>query len=240
LADSKQIYSLTDEKIQCGHCTVNVFMKIVCEGAESYEIGDDCYGYDDFHDKWKVLKCLACSKINIIKYSSSSAWEYDIDDTTSQPIIYEEILYPPSQYSVTPLDLRISSSIVEQAIANAEALIASCGPASGVDRIHTALHGYLRVSCIQAGIVFSKDDNISKLFKSLCIEHPKLKSLDDQPQHIDRLLKSFAGILDALNPIRNRERLAHPNEHLLGKYEAMLFINVVRVLLKYLDEKLSA
>ncbi len=44
--------------------------------------------------------------------------------------------------------------------------------------------------------------------------------------------------MDSLNPIRNHASLAHPNENLLDKDEAMLFINVVRTLLQYLDEKL--
>ena len=118
-----------------------------------------------------------------------------------------------------------------------EVLILSRGAVSGVDRIHTALHGYLRAICIRENIVYNKDDNIVKLFKLLRQQHPKLQSTD-HTQDIDRLLQSFAGILDSLNPIRNHASMAHPNENVLERNEALLFINVVRTLLRYIDEKL--
>jgi hypothetical protein len=41
----------------------------------------------------------------------------------------------------------------------------------------------------------------------------------------------------SLNPIRNNASVAHPNEELLNKEEAMLVINVTRTLLHYLDAK---
>jgi Abortive infection C-terminus len=72
----------------------------------------------------------------------------------------------------------------------------------------------------------------------LCQCHPKLQSVTGNSTKINPLLQSFAGIIDSLNPIRNHASLAHPNENLLDKDEAMLFINVVRTLLQYLDEKL--
>jgi hypothetical protein len=75
-----------------------------------------------------------------------------------------------------------------------------------------------------------------KLFKLLRQHHPKLQSTGRTD--IDRLLQSFAGILDSLNPIRNHASMAHPNENTLEKDEALLVINVVRTLLRYLDAKL--
>lgn len=44
-------------------------------------------------------------------------------------------------------------------------------------------------------------------------------------------------IVDALNPLRNRASLAHPNESLLAEPEAMLVINSVRTLLHYIDSR---
>jgi hypothetical protein len=38
--------------------------------------------------------------------------------------------------------------------------------------------------------------------------------------------------MDALNPVRNRATVAHPNAELLEKEEAMLVINVARTLLR--------
>ncbi|WP_434683567.1 abortive infection family protein [Pseudanabaena minima] len=236
MTESQEQYSLTANKIQCGHCAIKSLMRIICEGEDSYVFGDEEYGGDDVYHKWQILKCLACSEINILHNSSSSLWEYELDSETSIRPTYIDILYP-HQISEKPLELKISNEVIERAIADIEVLILSRGAVSGVDRIHTALHGYLRAICIRENIVYSKDDSIVKLFKLLRQQHPKLQSTD-RTQDIDRLLQSFAGILDSLNPIRNHASMAHPNDNVLEKDEALLFINVVRTLLRYIDGKL--
>ena len=134
-------------------------------------------------------------------------------------------------------DLRINSAIVERAIGDAEALIQSSDAVSGVDRIHTALHGYLHAVCDAKNITHAKDDSMNKLFKLLRQYHPALQNLGTRPQDIERILQSSANIMDVLNPIRNNASVAHPNEDLLNKEEAMLVINVTRSLLHYLDSK---
>jgi len=238
LTRSQEKFALSEEKVRCGHCAITALMRVICEGEDSWTIGDEEYGVDDVHYKWQILKCLACSGLNIIQYSSSSLWEYpnpqDNGETDVRPT-YTDILYP-HQIAEKPLELKISTKAIEQAIADMEALIPSRGAASGVDRIHTALHGYLRVMCIRENITYSKDDSIVKLFKLLRQQHPKLQSTGRTD--IDRLLRSFAGILDSLNPIRNHASMAHPNENTLEEDEALLVINVVRTLLRYLDAKL--
>src|SRR6476469_5262989 len=86
-------------------------------------------------------------------------------------------------------------------------------------------------------IVYDKDDSMTKLFKLLRQHHPALCDLGARSQDIERILQSSANIMDALNPIRNKASVAHPNEDLLNKEEAMLVINVTRSLLHYLDAK---
>ena len=49
----------------------------------------------------------------------------------------------------------------------------------------------------------------------------------------------MGAILDALNPVRNRASVAHPNPSLLEQHEAMLVVNSTRTILHYLDSKLS-
>lgn len=134
-------------------------------------------------------------------------------------------------------DPKINSAVVERAIGDVEALIEANGAVSGVDRIHTALHGYLRAVCDVENIVYGKDDSMTKLFKLLRQHHPALRNLGARSQDIERILQSSANIMDALNPIRNNASVAHPNEELLNKEEAMLVINVTRTLLHYLDAK---
>jgi hypothetical protein len=45
-------------------------------------------------------------------------------------------------------------------------------------------------------------------------------------------------IVDALDPIRNRQTFAHPIANVLDDAEAMLAINLVRSMLCYLDSRL--
>lgn len=134
---------------------------------------------------------------------------------------------------------RITSDVVARAIVDAENLIRSSGATSGVDRIHTALHGYLKAVCADAGIDYPKDAAMTALFKLLRRSHTKLQVLGAEEQDIQRVLNAFATIFDALNPVRNEASVAHPNENLLDEPEAMLIVNAGRTLLNYLDAKLS-
>jgi len=136
-------------------------------------------------------------------------------------------------------DPKTTSIIVERAISDVETLLQSSGAISGVDRIHTALHGYLQAVCDKEKIVYAKDDSMTKLFKLLRQSHPALQNLGSRSQDIERVFQSFASILDALNPIRNNASVAHPNNSLLEKDEAMLVINAARTLLHYLNAKFS-
>ena len=84
---------------------------------------------------------------------------------------------------------------------------------------------------------YGNDDSMTKLFKLLRQYHPALQDLGPRSQDIERILQASANITDALNPIRNNASVAHPNEDLLNKVEAMFVINIVRSLLHYLDAK---
>ena len=58
-------------------------------------------------------------------------------------------------------------------------------------------------------------------------------------QHAERIAQGLAVIVDALNPIRNKGSMAHPNTGLLTEAEAMLAINSARTILLYLDALVS-
>jgi abortive infection Abi-like protein len=134
---------------------------------------------------------------------------------------------------------RITSALVKAALADAATLLASSGPTSAVDRIHTALHGYLRTACVASGSQASPDATMNDLFKSLKQQHPSLRDLGEHQDAILKVLRALTSILDALNPARNRGSLAHPNEALLDEAEAVRFINAARTTLQYLDSKLN-
>lgn len=136
-------------------------------------------------------------------------------------------------------ELRITSDVVRRAISDAETLMQSGGPTSAVDRVHTALHGYLMAACDDQGITYGRDPSILDLFKLLKEQHPRLQALGAHQGPIVQVLRSLGAVMDALNPARNRGSVAHPNEELLDSDEAMLFINAARTVLQYLDVKLE-
>lgn len=133
-----------------------------------------------------------------------------------------------------------TSAAVTAALADAEALIRQSGASSGVDRLHTALHGHLLALCDAASIDHPDDASSQALLKLLRRHHPALQEVGPRPQEIATVLNACGTILDALRPIRNRASLAHPNEQLLPAPEAALIINVTRTVLHYLDTKLAA
>ncbi len=133
--------------------------------------------------------------------------------------------------------LAITSDVVERALTDAERLIATQGATSGVDRVHTALHGYLRALAAQAGLAAPQDASITDLLKVLRENHPALRPRGPRQADIDAIMRALASIVHVLNPVRNRASVAHPNEMLLEEAEAMLVINSVRTLLHYLNAR---
>ncbi len=151
----------------------------------------------------------------------------------------EMIAVSGTTVSVKPPTLRVTSRVVERAIADAEALLKSGGPVSAVDRVHTALHGYLKTVCADAQISFGKDPDITELFSQIRQHHPSLQNLGEHQESVLKVLRALGKVVDALNPARDRGSMAHPNETLLDTQEARLVINASRTLLHYLDEKLA-
>lgn len=136
-------------------------------------------------------------------------------------------------------DLVTASEVLRRALADAETLIRQSGAVSAVDRIHTALHAYLIVVCDQSGIDHEAHPSLTRLFRLLREKHPALAQVGIGSEEIGRVLQACATIMDALNPLRNRLSVAHPNEQLLGNEEATLVVNITRTLLHYFDAKFT-
>ena len=137
-----------------------------------------------------------------------------------------------------PINL-ISTETVYQALKDAEVLLAQRGPQFAVDRAHTALHGYLKASCRKRGISVQETASVTDIFGTLRREEAAFKNVVAHDAEARRALGSLATAIDSLNMIRNRASLAHPNEMLLEAPEAMLYINISRALLVYMDSKLA-
>ncbi|MBD8634742.1 abortive infection family protein [Stenotrophomonas sp. CFBP 13725] len=133
----------------------------------------------------------------------------------------------------------ITSDILKRALADANTLIQSAGPTHAVDRVHTALHAYLKAVCHAQGLETPPSATITNLFKLLRTEHPSLRDLGSQSETMNNILRSLSNVIDCLNPVRNHGSLAHANDALLDKDEAMLAINAARSVFQYLDCKFS-
>jgi hypothetical protein len=71
--------------------------------------------------------------------------------------------------------LEITSAVVERALLDFETLTNAHGAVSGIDRVHTALHGYLIAVCREASITAKESTDITTLFNLIRQQHPKLQ-----------------------------------------------------------------
>jgi hypothetical protein len=126
--------------------------------------------------------------------------------------------------------------VVQRALLDAQVLIERRDAVSAVDRIHTALHGYLQDVCRGAGIPSESDASASRLLKLARDRHPSLT----QAGEASKVLVVMGAAVDAVNTLRNNASVAHPNDRLIGEAEAMLVVNACRTILAYLDAILES
>ena len=162
-----------------------------------------------------------------------------LDETDAGVRFIAASLSEDSEPTVVPAPSPATTSeTLERALAEVERSLAEGRPATGVDRIHTALHAYLRAVAESAGLAAGVA-GLTDLVRLLRQSHPALQPTGPRPAEITRILNAVATIVDALNPLRNRASLAHPVEDLLPDAEAMLAINATRTLLHYFEKRLK-
>lgn len=137
----------------------------------------------------------------------------------------------------SPMPIASMSAVVRQALIDAENLILNSGPASAVDRVHTALHGHMNELCAAANITLPERPSLQVAMKKLRENHQSLAPDGQRADEVSRVLYSMAATLDALTTLRNNASAAHPNESLLGDNEALLAINAGRTIFAYIDSK---
>ncbi len=84
------------------------------------------------------------------------------------------------------------------------------------------------------------DPGVTQIFKLMRENHPALRDMGVQDDAMRKIVFSIGNILDSLNPLRNRGSLAHANDHLVERDEALLAINLTRSIIQYLDSKSGA
>jgi len=205
---------------------------------------------NDFGDDFEVLYLKAGVHLYVEIEKWVGIWEnYIVDGLPSIAHALKTIGHPirfvavglnldENVADVSDPGLVITSDIVEEALRQAETLIGTHGAPSGLDRVHTAFHAYLESACKNADIEVKPDAGITDLFARLRDQHPALAIADPEDKtRMDQILRGMARIVDALDLIRNRKTLAHPNP-LLDEPEARLAINLMRTMLQYLDQRL--
>lgn len=140
--------------------------------------------------------------------------------------------------AVGKVDIQVTSFAVQQALKDAELLIEKHGPVSAVDRMHTAMHGYMKALCAALPVQPLEDATIYALFKVVLKNHPALNEGKPHNETTTKFLRSLGSMMEAMNPARNSGSLAHANEELLGEDEAMLIVNASRAIFQYLNAKL--
>ena len=134
-------------------------------------------------------------------------------------------------------EIQNTSEVVFEALQDAEVLLNTRGAKSAVDRAHTALHGYLKKLCLDRGEHVPANSSLTALFKVIRERFPEFSGIIPHDAEAKRIFGSMASALDSLNTIRNRGTLAHPNDLLLESAEAMLYINLSRAVLAYMEAK---
>jgi len=151
---------------------------------------------------------------------------------------FEKLVNEIHGLEITETEPTTKNETVLEALADAQALLRTRGPVSAVDRIHTALHAYLKIVCQQIGITPDSNASANQLLKILIEKHPALQNLGPRSDEISRILRTSGAIIDAFGSIRNQSSRVHPNEDLLDKDEALFVMNIARSVLQFFDAKL--
>lgn len=144
-------------------------------------------------------------------------------------------LVASSAFVAPPQEPQDAASIASRAFSEASGLVKTGQAPSAIDRIHTALHAYLLEICTNAGILVEGDPTTAEVFKLLRVGHPAFQAIGPRHEDINRILRSFASVIDAMSPIRNKASLAHANPLLDGP-EAIVVVNAAYTIFRYVQD----
>ncbi|EIY1672860.1 abortive infection family protein [Salmonella enterica] len=113
-------------------------------------------------------------------------------------------------------------------------------PEGGLDRLHTFVNKFIRVTCEPHGITITRDKPLHSVFGEY------VKALREgghlESAMTERILKSSISVLEAFNDVRNNKSLAHDNP-ILNYEESLLIFNHVAAsvrFIKSLEAKIKA
>ncbi|WP_320927879.1 abortive infection family protein [Hungatella sp.] len=127
------------------------------------------------------------------------------------------------------------TEVIRKAISDAELLMGEGKYDSAFDRVHTAFHGYLRKLLDNKGVAYEESDTLSQLYTKLHTELSSNIGSTEIAELVKKSLRSASGIIAAINEMRNRHSLSHPNDDLLQKREAEFAIRLIKDLSDYIN-----
>lgn len=196
-------------------------------------------------DKYEKLKVYISDKIELLKniiVEDNGKTNVDHEKERQEKTIeISKLCQIDNSESIRDIDYIVkmieSNSITIELLRDVKTLVEHRGAKSAVDRIHTALHAYLKFVCDSKEISFNKNASITELFKLVNSHIVGLTADKKVKENIDRILKSLSSVVDSLNYLRNHASLAHANEQ-MDEDEAQLVIESTLTILKYLNNKL--
>lgn len=147
-------------------------------------------------------------------------------------------LVASSNFVAPPEEPEDAESLASKAFSEAAGLVKKGQAPSAIDRIHTALHAYLRETCNNVNVAIGNDPTTAQLFKFLREHHPAFQPTGPRHEDVNRVLRSFASVVDAMSPIRNKASLAHANP-LLEEPEAIVVVNAAYTIFRYIQDSLG-
>jgi len=104
-------------------------------------------------------------------------------------------------------------------------------PEGGLDRLHTFVNKFIRVTCEPHGITITRDKPLHSVFGEY------VKALREgghlESAMTERILKSSISVLEAFNDVRNNKSLAHDNP-ILNYEESLLIFNHVAASIRFI------
>lgn len=154
--------------------------------------------------------------------------DYYLTDISIDLLVEEQEIIDFTQFGKT--------ETTRKALEDAEKFMQIGRYSSAVDRVHTLLYGYFRLKLEERSIYYEESDTIMQLYSKLHnsldgISNNKIKGI------IKTSIRSASGVIDALNTIRNKHSLSHPNEDIIDESEAKLAIGLCKYIVEYIEER---
>ena len=192
--------------------------------------------FGDFFDKYRVeidaerYRARGTSKANRMR----TFWDMDGNHVIGRVIsglIAQRLLSDQPMAELDALIAIADERDFEVVAEHVREAIEKNQPEGGLDRLHTFVNKFIRVTCEPHGITITRDKPLHSLFGEY------VKALRDGGQlesaMTERILKSSISVLEAFNDVRNNKSLAHDNP-ILNYEESLLIFNHVAASIRFI------